>query len=1033
MGLRLFNINGSVGTIKAYYNLDVDAYNFLVATNLINDSTYVTSINQLVSELKYYNIWNKLAYAYPYIGSTSTTQKFNLKDPRDLNAAYRISFAGGWVHTVSGATPNGVNGYGNTYFSPNAFASTNASFGVMGYTAGFRDNDIPMGTRGDGSNRSQFFLGDTCCPEGDFVSLNMAGENSAPTLTYDRIGFFTMSRNNTSNIDYYKNKSRVTVGGGATSPTSLSYYVGARQTTPGRGDFFFSNMQQIFAFAGQYINSTEMNNFYEILIRFQRNINRGPVLVSDSDAQNFINEGFIVDTTQGNAINTLVESLKSNNLWTELDVIYPMVGGTGTAATLNLKNPSSLTTSFRLRTPFQYARYSITNEGIKGDGANNLTFTEWIPNTNFSSTGGTGTLGIYSTTRVSGNLIDYGAQNTVSDSVKLLMRDSSGNTVASFATGVDNSVAVDDSRGLYTLTRTGTGATDMRLYINSDLVLSGTSAYTGSFSTSNLSLGNMNAAGVFSGYSSRNYAFGFLSSKGLNSTQVTNLYNIIAQFQSTLIRGPKLVSDVDAQRFINKVFLTNQTQCDAINNFVTRLKTANLWTNLKAIYPFVGDTDYSNQFNLKNSVNTDSSFRLSFSGDWVYTTVGIKPNGANTFANTFLTPSTAITSTTYFGMYMRTPQLTATTSIDGGVISGSSLWISPYYTGNTNQGINTSVELTSPSTGQTYGYFHINKTGTTSQLYYDGTLLTSTTDSGILPTSNIYLGAVNSGGTATQFSSREIALTIIGEGLSDDKVIELNDIVQLFIQECGKTPVLVSDPDAQNFINQASISNTTQGNAINTLVIGLKNESLWNKMKILYPFVGGTANSHKYNLRDPQDTNGAFRLSFFGGWSHDNNGAKANGVNSYANTYLQPSTQLTTSNYSYGGYSRNNENGLGYNGCGTPNWFIQSFHSYNLTQFYSTNGTRIESSGTFGFLNNVKNGNDKYIYRNGSVLVSGSTVETSLPNNTFYVGAVNNGTPVFYDNKQLAFYYISETLNSSEVLSFYNLVQQFQTTLNRQV
>ena len=70
------------------------------------------------------------------------------------------------------------------------------------------------------------------------------------------------------------------------------------------------------------------------------------------------------------------------------------------------------------------------------------------------------------------------------------------------------------------------------------------------------------------------------------------------------------------------------------------------------------------------------------------------------------------------------------------------------------------------------------------------------------------------------------------------------------------------------------------------------------------------------------------------------------------------------------------------------------------------NGTRIESSGTFGFLNNVKNGNDKYIYRNGSVLVSGSTVETSLPNNTFYVGAVNNGSPIFYDNKQLAFYYI---------------------------
>jgi hypothetical protein len=621
------------------------------------------------------------------------------------------------------------------------------------------------------------------------------------------------------------------------------------------------------------------------------------------------------------------------------------------------------------------------------------------------------------------------------------MRNSSGNTVASFATGIDDSVAVDDSRGLYTLTRTGTGATDMRLYINSDLVLSGTSAYTGSFSTSNLSLGNMNANNVFSGYSSRNYAFGFLSSKGLNSTQVTNLYNIIAQFQSTLIRGPKLVSDVDAQRFINKVFLTNQSQCDAINNFVTRLKTANLWTNLKAIYPFVGDTDYSNQFNLKNSVNTDSSFRLSFSGDWVYTTVGIKPNGANTFANTFLTPSTAITSTTYFGMYMRTPQLTATTSIDGGVISGSSLWISPYYTGNTNQGINTSVELTSPSTGQTYGYFHINKTGTTSQLYYDGTLLTSTTDSGTLPTSNIYLGAVNSGGTATQFTSREIALTIIGEGLTSPKVVELNDIVQLFIQECGKSPILVSDPDAQNFINQASISNTTQGNAINTLVVGLKSENIWTKFIGLYPFVGGTSNSHKYNLRNAQDTDAAFRLVFNGGWTHDSLGARPNGVNGYADTKISLSLHCTQNNIQASVYANTNGSGNMIDiGAGNGSTYIVQMIPLNTSFTYTEGSTSNTITG--GIIDNglilMSRTNSTTLkgFRNG---IQQSTTNTVLnagtfPNSNIYLGARSqNNVPALYSNRRLGIASIGTSLTDSEVLSFYNLVQQFQTTLNRQV
>lgn len=1041
MGLRLYNIDGSPGTLKGYYNLDVDAYNFLVATNLIDDPTYVSPVNQLVSELKYYNIWNKLSYAYPYIGPTSTTQKFNLKDPRDLNAAYRISFAGGWVHNTSGATPNGVNGYGNTHFAPNIFSSTNASFGVMGYTIGYRENDIPMGTRGDGSNRSQFFLADTCCPEGDYVSLNMAGEPTSPTLTYDRVGFFSMARNNVSNIDYFKNKTRFTVNGGATSPTTITYYVGARQTTPGRSDFFFSNMRQTFAFAGQYINPTEMNNLYDILIRYQRNISRGTVLVSDSDAQNFINEGFIIDTTQGNAINTLVQSLKTNNLWNELDVIYPMIGTTGTATALNLKNPSSLTTSFRLRMPFLYNTFTITTDGMRGNGSNNTCFTEWVPNTNFSSTGGTGTLGLYSTTRSSGNFIDYGAQNSVSDSVKLLMRNSSGSTVVSFGSGGESSSLVDDSRGLYTLTRTGTGATDMRLYINSDLVLSGSSAYTGTFSTSNLCIGNMNANGSFSGYTSRNYAFGFLSSRGLNSSQVTTLYNIISQYQSTLSRGPKIVSDSDAQRFINKVFLTNQTQCDAINNFVTRLKTANLWNGMKAIYPFVGDSDYSNQFNLKNPVNTDSGFRLSFSGDWVYTTVGIKPNGVNTFANTFLNPSTSITSTTYFGMYMRTPELSATTSIDGGVISGTSLWLSPYYTGSTNQGINTSVELTSPSTGLTYGYFHINKTGTTSQLYYDNNLLTSTTDLGGLPNSTVYLGAVNSGGTPTQYSKREIALTIISEGLSNNKVIELNDIVQLFIQECQKSAVVVSDPDAQNFINQASISNTTQANAVNTLVVGLKNESIWNKFIGLYPFVGGTSNSHKYNLMNPLDTDAAFRLVFNGGWTHNSLGARPNGVNGYADTKISLSLHCTPGSLQSSVYTNTSGSGNMIDiGAGNGTTYFVQMIPLNVSSTFieGVSGTQVAGGiiDTGLILQSRTNPTTFKGYRNG---VQQSTTNTTLntgvfPNSNFYLGARSqNNSPLLYSNRRLALASIGTGLSDSEVLSFYNLVQQFQTTLNRQV
>ena len=92
------------------------------------------------------------------------------------------------------------------------------------------------------------------------------------------------------------------------------------------------------------------------------------------------------------------------------------------------------------------------------------------------------------------------------------------------------------------------------------------------------------------------------------------------------------------------------------------------------------------------------------------------------------------------------------------------------------------------------------------------------------------------------------------------------------------------DPDAQAFITAAAITDSTQQNAINTLVIALKGYSIWTKMKAIYPIVGGVASSHKYNLKDPRDLDAAFRLTFTVGWTHSANGMTPSVA--YANTFL---------------------------------------------------------------------------------------------------------------------------------------------------
>ena len=116
------------------------------------------------------------------------------------------------------------------------------------------------------------------------------------------------------------------------------------------------------------------------------------------------------------------------------------------------------------------------------------------------------------------------------------------------------------------------------------------------------------------------------------------------------------------------------------------------------------------------------------------------------------------------------------------------------------------------------------------------------------------------------------------------------------------------DPDAQAFFTASGLTGTTNLNAINQLVLDLKSYGIWTKMKAIYPFVGGTAALHKWNLKDPRDLDAAFRLVFNGGWTHSATGATPNGTNAFANTYLSPSTQLSLTSTHLSYYSRTNVN-----------------------------------------------------------------------------------------------------------------------------
>ena len=122
---------------------------------------------------------------------------------------------------------------------------------------------------------------------------------------------------------------------------------------------------------------------------------------------------------------------------------------------------------------------------------------------------------------------------------------------------------------------------------------------------------------------------------------------------------------------------------------------------------------------------------------------------------------------------------------------------------------------------------------------------------------------------------------------------------------------------------------TTQKDACNQYIVDLQGYGLWTKIKALYGFLGGTAAAHKFNWKNPVDTDAAFRLTFSGGWVHSSTGAKPNGINAFANTYLTSSTELSLNSTHISYYSRTNATGTEVEiGTASSKWVLPIMKSH---------------------------------------------------------------------------------------------------------
>ena len=248
------------------------------------------------------------------------------------------------------------------------------------------------------------------------------------------------------------------------------------------------------------------------------------------------------------------------------------------------------------------------------------------------------------------------------------------------------------------------------------------------------------------------------------------------------------------------------------------------------------------------------------------------------------------------------------------------------------------------------------------------------------------------------------------------------------------------DPDAQAFITAAAITDPTQQSAVNQLVVDLKADGVWSKMKAIYPFVGGTALSHSYNLANPS----LYQITWNGGITHSSTGVLPNGTNGYGQTgFSFNSTTALSSHIST--YLRTNNTTLacevgsgnhlnGDNECR----IVRNGAAWSNNQCDAVGGRLSPSAAnsTGLILNSRRANNDWETYQNGISLATKTTTNsyTGGSNYTLSLFARNSsGSYDIYSNKQTAFASIGDGLTDTEATNLNTRVTTFQTALNRQI
>jgi hypothetical protein len=246
------------------------------------------------------------------------------------------------------------------------------------------------------------------------------------------------------------------------------------------------------------------------------------------------------------------------------------------------------------------------------------------------------------------------------------------------------------------------------------------------------------------------------------------------------------IIDPDYLAFYNRVIAAGGsltvTEQSATLQLVLDLKSYGIWANMKAIYPMVGASAAACAQNLKSS-----SFTGTFTSGWTFASTGATPNGTSAYMNTSFVPSSALSSqdSNHISFYSRTSGA-ASSQVEIGSVkttaAASYFHQHIYYIGGFYFVFLSTITANDPAVANSLGFFNgTRNTSTTTNAFKNGTLLSAKLASALaLNSLNIYVGAANIDGSASNFSSKQCAFASLGDGMTNTQATNYYTAVQAF-------------------------------------------------------------------------------------------------------------------------------------------------------------------------------------------------------------------------------------------------------------